>query len=103
MTKYLLVILLATLMMVAPKQAKANRMPEIEFIDNVQKPVISVEENNIRVTEASGLTLNVYNLAGGAPIMSVKIDSQDKRFELNLPKGIYIIKVGKIARKIVIK
>lgn len=103
MTKYLLVILLATLMMAAPKQAKANRMPEIEFIDNVQKPVISVEENNIRVTEASGLTLNVYNLAGGAPIMSVKIDSQDKRFELNLPKGIYIIKVGKIARKIVIK
>ena len=44
-----------------------------------------------------------HNLAGGAPIMSVKIDSQDKRFDLNLPKGIYIIKVGKIARKIVIK
>lgn len=103
MAKYLLVILFATLMMASPKQAKANCMPEIEFIDNVQKPVISVEENNIRVTDASGLTLNVYNLAGGAPILSVKIDSQDKRFDLNLPKGIYIIKVGKIARKIVIK
>ena len=103
MTKYLLVILLAIFMMGVPSFAKADCMPEIELIDNVQKPVISIEDNVVRITEACGMTMSVYNLAGGAPIMSVKIDSQDKRFDLNLPKGIYIIKVGKIARKIVIK
>lgn len=103
MTKYLLVILLAIFMMGAPSFAKADCVPEIELIDNVQKPVISIEDNVVRITEACGMTMSVYNLAGGAPIMSVKIDSQDKRFDLNLPKGIYIIKVGKIARKIVIK
>ena len=83
--------------------AMAECMPEIELIDNVQKPVISIEDNVVRVTDAFGMTMSIYNLAGGAPVMSVKIDSQDKRFDLNLPKGIYIVKVGKIARKIVIK
>ena len=95
MTKYILVILLAIFMVGAPKSAMAECMPEIELIDNVQKSVIS--------TDAFGMTMSIYNLAGGAPVMSVKIDSQDKRFDLNLPKGIYIVKVGKIARKIVIK
>ena len=47
----------------------------------------------MRVTDAFGMTMSIYNLAGGAPVMSVKIDSQDKRFDLNLPKGIYIVKV----------
>lgn len=103
MTKYILVILLAIFMVGAPKSALAECMPEIELIDNVQKPVISIEDNVVRVTDAFGMTMSIYNLAGGAPVMSVRIDSQDKRFDLNLPKGIYIVKVGKIARKIVIK
>ena len=45
MTKYILVILLAIFMVGAPKSAMAECMPEIELIDNVQKPVISIEDN----------------------------------------------------------
>ena len=35
--------------------------------------------------------------------MKVKVDGPDKHYELNLPKGIYIVQVGKVVRKIVIK
>jgi len=31
------------------------------------------------------------------------VEGQDKRFDLNLPKGCYIVKVGKVVRKISIK
>lgn len=103
MTKYILSLLFALSMVGIPKSAKAEYMPAIDFIDNMQKPVISIEDNMVHVTDALGMTMSVYNLAGGAPVISVKIDSQDKRIDLNLPKGIYIVKVGKIARKIVIK
>lgn len=103
MTKHILFILFTLSMTFLPKESKASCMPEIEFVDNVQKPTISIDENTVRVTDACGMTLSVYTLAGGSPVMSVRIDSQDKRFDLNLPKGIYIIKVGKTARKVVVK
>ena len=44
----------------------------------------------------------MYNVAG-VLIKSFKIDTADKRLDLNLPKGCYIVKVGKTVRKISIK
>ena len=50
------------------------------------------------------MTLCIYNIAGGQPVVKSKIDSQDKSFDLNLSKGVYIVQVGnKATRKIVIK
>ena len=43
--------------------------------------------------------MQIYNVAG-VRVMTVKIDSSDKTYNLNLPKGCYIVKVGKIVRKI---
>ncbi len=106
MVKYLLSIILVTTMTVScPIKAMANQFAEIEFIDNgsLQKTDISIDGNVLRVTDGAGQTMRIYNVAGGAPVMIVKIDGQDKRFDLNLAKGIYIVKVGKVARKIVIK
>ena len=39
----------------------------------------------------------------GVRVMSVKVEGADKRIELNLPKGCYIVKVGKLVRKISIQ
>ena len=103
MTKNILILLFSFFMIGLPQSANAECMLGIDLVDNIQRPAIFIEDNIVRVTDAFGMTMSVYNLAGGAPITSVKIDSQDKRIDLNLPKGIYIIKVGKIARKIVIK
>ena len=46
--------------------------------------------------------LKIYNVSGVC-VMSLRVDGQDKRYNLNLPKGCYIVKVGKVVRKISIR
>lgn len=60
---------------------------------------IMVKGSDIRVQNANGLTLEVYNITG-VKVASYKIDSGDKTVALNLGKGCYIVKVGTLARKI---
>ena len=106
MTKYILsMFLIAALSAATTVKAMASSMVEIELIDNdFNKVVITANGSVLRITGAEGLTMCVYNVAGGQPVMKSRIDSQDKSFELNLPKGVYIVQVGnKAARKIVVK
>lgn len=56
-------------------------------------------QTKIRVSNANGLTLLVYDVSG-APVKKVKVDGADKVYELNLKKGCYIVKVGNVVRKI---
>ena len=63
---------------------------------------IAVRGNNVRISGASGHTLEIYNLTG-VKVESVEIDSNDKSITLNLQKGCYILKVGGVVRKISIK
>ena len=75
----------------------------IEIIDNeVQTVNVAVTESAIHVTGANGQVMHIYNVTG-MKLMSVKIEGQDKKVEINLPKGCYIVKVGKVVRKIYIK
>lgn len=68
-----------------------------------QQTTILLQENNIlHVTGASGQTLHIYNVAG-VRVLSIKVDGPDRRFELNLPKGCYIVKAGKTVRKISVR
>lgn len=102
-------ILIAKFMAVAgmfvPCSAEAVCLTEMDMIDNndMSKITISVNESVLRVTGAAGMTMSVYNVTGGVPVMKVRIEGPDKRFDLNLPRGIYIVQVGKAVRKIVIK
>lgn len=76
---------------------------KVEIIDqDIQATTISVNTSTVHVTGANGQTLEVYNIAG-VRVVCVKVEGQDKRFDLNLPKGCYIVKVGKVVRKISIK
>ncbi len=75
----------------------------IEIIDNdFQQVTISVQESVLHVTGANGQVLEIFNVAG-VKVMSFRVEGFDKRFELNLPKGCYIVKVGKTVRKISIR
>ncbi len=60
---------------------------------------LSVSGGNVHIVGANGEVMEVFNLTG-AKVASIRIDSSDKTFALNLPKGCYLIKVGKIVRKI---
>lgn len=102
MTKALLTILFATaLMMGNPLTSRANAA--LEIIDNdFQNVVISVTESTIHVSGGAGQMLAIYDLAG-VRVVYFKIDSAEKHFDLGLPKGCYIVKVGKVVRKIAVR
>lgn len=99
--KILATIFFLGLMLGMPAKAEAAAM--IEVIDTeIQNVSLSVNESVLHVTGANGMVLHVYNVAG-VRVMSVKVEGADKRIELNLPKGCYIVKVGKLVRKISIQ
>ena len=102
MTKTLLTILFATALMLGnPLTSRANAA--LETIDNdFQNVVISVTESTIHVSGGAGQMLAIYDLAG-VRVVYFKIDSAEKHFDLGLPKGCYIVKVGKVVRKIAIR
>lgn len=90
-----------TLLLGAPVSANANNA--IEIVDNdIVGITVTVSESTLRVTGATGLTLSIYNVAG-VHVQSFRVEGADRRYELNLPKGCYIVKVGKVVRKISIK
>lgn len=80
----------------APMQARTA----VDLIDQeFQTASISVVGNVLHVTGAEDELLSIYNVTG-VRVMSVKVDGSDKRYTLNLPKGCYIVKVGKLVRKV---
>ena len=102
MMKRLFTLLLASTLLVGMPVAMYAEQA-IEVIDNdYQNIFISVSESVLHITGANGLVMQIYNVAG-VRVMSVKVEGPDKRFELNLPKGCYIVKVGKVVRKISIR
>ena len=54
------------------------------------------------VTGAEGCTLEVVSLTG-KKVLSVEISSPAQKIELNIPKGCYIVKVGKVVRKVSVR
>lgn len=99
--KILKLTLMAALMLGVPTQMQANTA--IEIIDNdVPVATISISSSTLHVTGANGQTLYIYNVAGVC-VQTIKVEGADKRYELNLTKGCYIVKVGKTVRKISIK
>lgn len=83
--------------------ATINAESSVEMIDvDYEEVTISISESVLHVTGASGLFMQIYNVAG-VRVMNVKVDGADKRYDLNLPKGCYIVKVGKTVRKIAIR
>lgn len=63
---------------------------------------ISVSGQTVLVAGAQGETLEVVSLTG-RQVMTVKIESPAQRVELNVPRGCYILKVGKVVRKIQVR
>lgn len=91
----------SALMLGIPATSQARTV--VEVIENdLQDVTVSVSASTLHVTGAQGMTLDIYNVAG-MKVISYKVDSSDRRYELSLPKGCYIVKVGKTVRKISIR
>ena len=79
----------------------AMEMGVAEQVEQEKMISLSVEGNVVHVTGASGLVLEVVSLTG-RQVASYKVDSPAQRIELSVPKGCYILKVGKVVRKVTI-
>ena len=89
-------------MATSPLAVAASEM-EFAVPEQVEEQVeITVDKQTVCVTGAQGSTLEVVSLTG-RQVMSVKIESPAQRIELNIPKGCYILKVGKVVRKIQVR
>ena len=66
------------------------------------EPSIAVEGQIVTVSGAQGQKLQVVSLTGRL-VAEYEIDAPVQRLELNLSKGCYILKVGKVVRKVSIR
>lgn len=63
---------------------------------------ISYANGTLSVTGAEGQLLEVISLTGKC-VMEERITSPVQRFELSIPKGCYIVKVGDVVRKVSVR
>jgi hypothetical protein len=104
MTKKLPIILLLAglLMALVPMAVQASPL-EFAAAEQLDERIeISVEGQTVIISGAQGEELIVVSLAG-RQVVKAKIDSPSQRIELNIPKGCYILKVGKVVRKIQVR
>lgn len=94
MRKTLLSIMtLAALLLGTPAAMHAGTSA-VEMIDLDQQDItLTYNGGTMHITGANGLVVKVYNLAG-IVVKTFKVDGQDKRINLPLADGVYIIKVG---------
>lgn len=100
MRKFLLISTILFLL-VAPVMA-ASMLMEPTLSAQFDEPSIVVEGHVVTVSGAQGEKLQVVSLTGRL-VAEFDIDAPVQRVELNLSKGCYILKVGKVVRKISIR
>ena len=99
--KKLFLIAFALTWLAAPVSTYAQA--ESDAVENSLSGItLTVNGTKVHVTGANGENMEIFNLTG-AKVSSISIDSADKSLTLTLPKGCYILKVGKVVRKISIR
>ena len=92
---YTFLFAIALLSFALPTTIKAET--SLEMIEqDIHNISISVYGSVLRIEGANDEMLQIYNVTGVC-VMSLR------RYNLNLPKGCYIVKVGKVVRKISIR
>ena len=104
MNKILTILSIAIIMGMSTSVLAAPMVMEMGVAEQIdeQAPSINVDGNSVTIIGANGMALEVVSLTGRA-VATYKIDSQSQRIDLNLPKGCYILKVGKTVRKVTIR
>ena len=69
------------------------------FVEMVQETQISISGNVLRVIDAAGQNVEIFNVTG-VRVFCKHIESNDQSFQLGLTRGCYIVKVGKVVRKV---
>ena len=102
MKRLLIFSFAASMMFSVPSFLMASEMTNAPLEQAMEDDItISVNGQWVSVTGAQGQTLEVISLTGRV-IKAIRIDSPSQRIELNVPKGCYILKIGKVVRKVAV-
>ena len=102
MRKRLIVYAFSMAMLMIPaSMLRASEMADFAIEQQAidEEISISISGQSVTVSGAQGETLEVISLTG-KKVMAVKIESPVQRIEINVPKGCYILKIGKVVRKV---
>ena len=104
MKKRLLIFSTVSLLMLGTPAMAGHMVMEMGIAEQIdeQTPAITVNDNVVNIQGGNGMTLEVVSLTGRA-VASYKIESPAQRIDLNLPKGCYILKIGKVVRKVTVR
>lgn len=80
--------------------SKTHARIELSEIETTPIKIELVQGSTLYITGAVGKTVYIYNLVG-IKLMSIKIDSQEKKIDLgNFNNRVLIIKIGNISKRI---
>ena len=101
MMKRILVYAFSMAMLMIPaSMLRASEMADSAIEQTIEEDItISINGQTVTINGAQGQTLEVISLTG-RKLMTVRIASPAQRIELNVPKGCYILKIGKFVRKV---
>ncbi len=105
MRRKLLILICAIMLGVASPTYSMNMVMEMGVAEQIDDniPTIIVEGKTVIIQGASGMTMEIVSLTG-RPVAQHKIESASQRIQINnLQKGCYIIKVGKVVRKVTVQ
>lgn len=102
MTRFLYTLIFLFTLCSAPSVAAEPEAAPSAAVSEQQPRVSPVGERGVRVVGANGQTIYIYNVAGVC-VQQTRVDGPDRRYELSLPRGCYIVKVGDTVRKISIR
>lgn len=99
--QFLILMTAAWLLGMPGAMAQDILRPAVE--QELKEVSITVNASTLRVKNADKEVVEIFNMAG-MKVASYRVDSPDKTFELDqLPKGCYIVRVGKVARKVYLR
>jgi type 1 fimbria pilin len=99
--KKILLIILPMMLVFAP--TFAMEMTDNDGIETSISTVnITVSGNTVRISGTNGEDIEIFNLTG-TKVTTIKTDTTGKTYTVNLQKGCYLLKIGKVVRKISIR
>ncbi len=103
MIKKILILTIGTFMLFSTTEVRAQDISRAPIESEQQQVSVSVTESTIYLKNADKKIVSVINMAG-VEVIKFKCDSPSKTLDLgHLPKGCYIIKIGKVARKVYLR
>ncbi len=71
----------------------------VETESSVEEVCVEVKHGTLRVDGGEGRLVEIYDITG-KKVASYSIESASESIELNLSKGVYVVRVGKVVRKV---